>query len=60
LILGDRSGGDAELERLAAMPRLQRLTLTQTKLTAAGAQKFHELRPDVTISGDFNIPAEAK
>lgn len=62
---------DDDLLKLARLPQLKKLMLVFPeravypehpdgirKYTAAGIQKFHELRPDVAISGDFNIPAE--
>jgi hypothetical protein len=52
------SGGDAELLQLIDMQKLRELSLEGTQVTAAGTQGFHELRPDVAITGDFNIPAE--
>ncbi|MGI8977760.1 MAG: protein kinase domain-containing protein [Pirellulaceae bacterium] len=57
LQLHDWSGGDADVLRLADMKKLRRLSLRRTKVTAAGAEQFHTRRPDVTLGGDFNIPA---
>jgi tRNA A-37 threonylcarbamoyl transferase component Bud32 len=50
-------GGDAELMRLARMPALKLLILETSKVTAEGARKFHEARPDVEISGDLTFRA---
>jgi sulfatase modifying factor 1 len=58
LTLSQWSGGDAELLGLIRMKKLRELTLTSTRVTAAGVEEFHKLRPDVAITGDFNIPAE--
>ncbi len=44
--------------QLVPMAGLKSLQLSKTKVTAAGVQAFHEQRPDVAITGDFNIPAE--
>jgi hypothetical protein len=51
-------GGDTELQGLAKMPGLTHLILESTTVTAAGTQKFHEARPDVSIGGDFNLPGK--
>jgi WD40 repeat protein/tRNA A-37 threonylcarbamoyl transferase component Bud32 len=53
------SGGDAELLQLAELKKLVEIRLKATQVTAAGAAEFHKRRPDVALTGDFNIPAES-
>ena len=59
LSLFDWSGSDTELLKLVPMTQLRSLNLRNTKVTEAGAKKFHELRPDVAVTDDFNLPAAA-
>jgi Leucine-rich repeat (LRR) protein len=44
------SAGDATLERLAALPGLKRLYLTDTKVTAEGAASFRKRKPECFVS----------
>jgi len=59
VIFGQTRFGDHHLQQLTAMRSLRRLELYSSQVTAAGVQKFHEERPDVTLVGDFNVPAES-
>jgi hypothetical protein len=57
LILQSIPMNDSQLKRLTTMTKLRELTLLETQVTKSGVLEFQSLRPDVSIKGDFDLPA---
>jgi serine/threonine protein kinase len=57
LILQSLPMNDSQLKSLTTMTKLRELTLRETQVTKSGVLEFQSLRPDVSIRGDFDLPA---